>query len=455
MRSRFIDMRGTVHIFRYLAAAAICFTGATSTLAQQSPPLPFTEKTSHLGVASCAGSSCHGALEPWHDSTVQQKEFITWEEKDPHSGAYQTLLNEDSQRIARNLGLPNAHEANLCLDCHADNIPVERRAKGFQISDGVGCEACHGGAVNWLGVHISGQADHQANLAAGLYPTEEPVARAKLCLSCHFGTKDRFVTHRIMGAGHPRMAFELDTYSWTQPGHFEIDKDYRERKPGISSIQVWAVGQAVAVDSLLEAMLDPNRNQDGIFPEFVFFDCHACHHPMTNVRWAPRESHGIDPGVPRIYDSNIIMLGVLTKRLDPAAAGRIAAKTKTLHRASLEGHSSVLAAAAALKEETAALIGRFANHNFTSADMKALITGLIDEGMSGEYVDYAAAEQATMAMSAVLQAMADDGTLSQAQHIELTSVLDACFETIEDDGKYDPRQFLADMQSLQAAIADL
>lgn len=383
---------------------------------------------------------------------MRQQEFILWEEEDPHSGAYQTLLSEDSRRIAKNLGLPNAHEADMCLDCHADNIPEERRAKGFQISDGVGCEACHGGAVNWLGVHISGKADHHANLQAGLYPTEDPTARAKLCLSCHFGTKDRFITHRIMGAGHPRLAFELDTYSWTQPGHFVVDADYKERKPGINSVQVWAVGQAVNVDYLLDAMLDPKRNKDGIFPELVFFDCHACHHPMSNVRWAPRESHGIGPGVPRIYDANMIMLGILAERIDPAAAERFSAKTKALHQASLEGHESVLKAAAALKEETGGLITRLSNHTFTDEDMLALIEGLISEGLRGEYVDYAAAEQATMAISAVMQGMADAGVITKARHIELTKVLDACFEAIKDDGKYDPRQFLAALQKVRQAV---
>lgn len=444
-----------MHIFRIVVTVVAYGAMVGAALAQQTPALPFSDETPHLGVASCAGSSCHGALEPWQNSTVAQREFITWEEKDPHSSAYQTLLNEDSRRIASNLGLANAHEADICLDCHADNVPVERRAKGFQISDGVGCEACHGGAVNWLGVHISGKADHQTNLAAGLFPTEEPVARAKLCLSCHFGTKDRFITHRIMGAGHPRLAFELDTYSWTQPSHFEIDADYQERKPGISSVQVWAVGQAIAVDSLLDAMLDPNRNRDGIFPELMFFDCHACHHPMSNVRWAPREIHGIGPGVPRIYDANLIMLGVIAKRLDAAAAERIATKTKALHQASLEGHASVLDAAAALKNETSALIERFATHKFTADDTKALIASVLEEGLRGEYVDYAAAEQATMAMSAILQAMADDGILTRAQHVKLSGVLDACFETIKDDGKYKPREFLANLQSLQQAVAEL
>jgi hypothetical protein len=420
--------------------------------AQTKSLIPFLSEDTHLGVASCAGSSCHGALEPWDSSTVLQNEYIVWEEDDPHSSAYKTLLTDESQRIARNLGLGRAEEEALCLDCHADNVPDERRAKGFHISDGVGCEACHGGAVNWLGRHISGEADHSANLTAGLYPSEDPVARAKLCLSCHFGTEDRFLTHRIMGAGHPRLAFELDTYTWTQPAHAVVDNDYRVRKGDIQSIKVWAVGQAVAVDSLLDAMLDPKRNTDGIFPELVFFDCHACHHPMSNIRWAPRDSHDIGPGIPRIYDANLIMMRVLLRRVDPVMAGDLEAKSKLLHQASLEGYDAVIEAARGLKTATEGAIERFATHTFTAADMNALMGGVIEEGLAGEFVDYAAAEQATMATSAILQAMVDDNVITRTKYIELSGVLDDCYRAIEKDEEYDPRQFLAALQRLQGAI---
>lgn len=441
-------------VLRYLVAVVGMLFGPY-VQAQDAPAIPFLSEDTHLGVASCAGSSCHGALEPWTDSTVLQNEYIIWEEKDPHSGAYKTLLTDESQRIARNLGLGRAEEEPLCLDCHADNVPVERRAKGFQISDGVGCEACHGGAVNWLGQHISGEADHAANLAAGLYPTEDPVARAKLCLSCHFGTEDRFVTHRIMGAGHPRMGFELDTYTWTQPAHVVIDADYKRRKGDIQSVQVWAVGQAVAVDSLLEAMLDPERNTDGIFPELVFFDCHACHHPMSNIRWAPRDSHGIGPGVPRIYDANLIIMRIILERIDPAMAADVAAKSKLLHQASLQGYDAVITAARNLKDATAGVIAALASHQYTDADMKALLGGLIEQGLQGEYVDFAAAEQATMAASAVLQTMVDSSVISRAKYVELSAVLNDCYAAIEKDEAYDPRQFLAAMQRLQSAVPTL
>ena len=76
----------------------------------------------------------------------------------------------------------------------------------------------------------------------------------------------------------------------------------------------------------------------------------------------------------------------------------------------------------------------------------------MEEGLAGEFVDYAAAEQATMATSAILQAMVDDNVITRAKYIELSDVLDDCYRAIEKDEEYDPRQFLAALQRLQSAI---
>src|SRR5260370_13684114 len=107
----------------------------------------------HLGVTTCAGSTCHGALEPFRNSNVAQNEYVTWSQKDKHSKAYKILFDERSVRIARNLGLPNANTAEICLNCHADN--PAHRGRQFQQSDGVGCEACHGGAAALVRTPIS------------------------------------------------------------------------------------------------------------------------------------------------------------------------------------------------------------------------------------------------------------------------------------------------------------
>ena len=59
----------------------------------------------HLGVASCAGSNCHGATRPYLSSSVEQNEYTIWNREDPHSRAYLVLLNDRSKKIAQNLGL--------------------------------------------------------------------------------------------------------------------------------------------------------------------------------------------------------------------------------------------------------------------------------------------------------------------------------------------------------------
>jgi hypothetical protein len=189
----------------------------------------------HLGVANCAGSNCHGAAQPSQGSSVRQDEYlISSQENDPHRidshhKPYTVLLTDRGLQIAHNLGLTDAASADTCLACHADNVPPDKRGPQFKLSDGVGCEVCHGAAAGWLGVHLSG-AGHKANLAAKLYPTEQPIARGQKCLSCHLGDDKRVMTHRIMGAGHPPLPFELDTFTAIEPAHVVVDRSYVERK---------------------------------------------------------------------------------------------------------------------------------------------------------------------------------------------------------------------------------
>lgn len=433
----------------WVVAAIIFGAGAGSALAQDRV-LPQYSKDAHLGVLSCAGSTCHGAVEPWKNSTVLQNEYVTWQRQDKHAKAYSVLLDERSKRIARNLGLSQpAHQADLCLDCHADNAAV--RSKTFQIADGVGCEACHGAATRWLGIHVSGQASHADNVAAGMYPTEDPVARAELCLSCHFGDRRKFVTHRIMGAGHPRMSFELDTFTAVQPAHYRVDEDYRKRKTVANPVKTWAVGQAMAWSKLMEAMADPKRNRDGIFPEFVLFDCHACHHPMSNLRWQPRASTGLGPGLPRISDANLIMLRVITAEIDPETAKLLRERSLALHQASTEGPEAMVAAAKSLKEIADKLVVAFAQHTFGRDEMQALMDGLISEGLAGEYVDYAAAEQATMAMSALISAMQQSGLANAEQVKTMNGALEKLYAAVAKDEEYRPANFTAALQDFQAA----
>ena len=403
-------------------------------------------KDLHIGVTSCAGSTCHGATAPWDNSTVLQNEYVTWSQKDRHSKAYAVLLNDASKRIAANLDLPNAHEADLCLDCHADNAAKDKRGRFFQISDGVACESCHGGAQRWLGVHISGAANHQDNLNNGMYPTEDPVKRAELCLSCHFGDDKKFVTHRIMGAGHPRMSFELDTFTSIQPAHFAIDDDYRKRKSVANGIRTWAIGQAIALKRRVDAAADPKRGWDGLFPELVLFDCQACHHPLTKPTWQPRPSTGLPSGVIRFDDSNALMLGIIASHVDGELGATLKQQVKDLHAATLNGQEAYKAAANALKETSDGLVGKFSTHAFGKEDITAMMNGVLAQAAAAEFSDYAGAEQATMALSAIASAAraAGMGDLAKA----INTPLNKAFDALE---KYDGWDYPA----FKAAIAEI
>lgn len=415
--------------------------------------LPFKDKDIHMGVATCAGSTCHGAVEALSGIGILQNEFITWQRNDKHAKAYQVLLSERSKRIARNLGLKSAETAPLCLDCHADNVPTERRHRTFQISDGVTCEACHGGAGRWIGTHISASATHKVNVENGLYPSADPMSRAKLCLSCHFGDETRFVTHRIMGAGHPRMSFELDTFTAIQPAHFVADKDYRDRKGSWNGVQVWAIGQAMSLDILLDALVDPVRGRDGIFPELVLFDCYSCHHKMSNLRWQARDSIGLGPGIPRISDANMLMLRVIADRVDSALGAEFAQRSIALHKSTREGsYGDMLDAAKGLKKVVNNLMGKFAEHAFGKADMQALLSGVVANGLAGEYRDYPGAEQATMALSAIVDAMFRAGDIDNGKFDALNAALEKCYKAVEKDEEYQPAAFVAALNQFKAAV---
>jgi hypothetical protein len=415
------------------------------------PPVPHYGKAVHLGVATCASATCHGAAIPAPGGVVLQNEYTTWQTRDKHAGAYNLLLNAQSKRITRKLGLDAAHTADVCLDCHTDNVPPAQRGRRFQITDGVGCEACHGGAENWIQVHTinANETSHQRNLDAGLYPTAEPVTRAEVCLSCHIGDETKFATHRLMGAGHPRLSFELDTFTAIQPPHFVVDDDYRARKPVASGTKTWAIGQAKALASLLEVVLDSKHSATGLFPELALFDCHACHRPMSAGRWQERASLGLGPGVVRFNDANLIMLRVAAGVVSPPLAQEVQQQGRALHQASQASAAEWRAAAKALHETSLRAVDVFARHIFDQADCSALLDRLIAEGKQGEYIDYVAAEQTTMAIGAILTTMREAGWMGDTQYALIEDAMAEIYATVKEDERYRPSAHLDALQRLE------
>ena len=405
-----------------------------------------------MGVASCSNSVCHGAVIAHRDSNITHTEYTVWSRNDPHSQTYRDLFSDEFVSITQKLGLKAPHREPVCLACHGSNVPQQLRGKKFSLEDGIGCETCHGGAQKYLSSHTAEDATRASNIRDGLYPTDDMIARTRLCLSCHYGNNEQFVTHRIMGAGHPRISFELDTFSELLNPHVVYDDDYRARKPIYSHVKMWALGQAIAAESMLKLIDDEHLRAAGLFPELSLFDCHSCHHPMSQQTWQKKQSTGLGPGAVPLNDSSMLMLRLVLEQVDPAMGSRLSILLRELHSASNSSPWVTKKVAAGLTTLVQGAIKRIDDHRFTPQQTVALADKLISTGIAGEYRDYIAAEQCVMGIGALVAAW-NDVKPFDARTTELVgSLMDLLFESVANDESFVPAQFESALARLKQGL---
>lgn len=296
----------------------------------------------HQGVASCASSLCHGATQPLGTHPIQQDEYFIWQRQDPHSRAWQTLHKPLSRQIGQALGL-DAASAPACLVCHAETSSVAGGARP-QLSDGIGCESCHGGSARWLAEHTRPSLSLEEKVALGMRPLWQRDTKAALCLGCHQGDAAHPITHAMMAAGHPRLVFELDTFSALQPPHHRRDADYAARKGSYQPARDWLSGQATAAEIHLQALAS-GRFAKGLLPEWTEFDCTACHHRMDAGRARPARMPGAEPGAVPFADAPQQLLALWLAAVAPAEAQAWQEGQKRLHAAQTQGLEAVRLAA--------------------------------------------------------------------------------------------------------------
>ena len=413
---------------------------------------PVLDGQVHNGVATCAGSMCHGAVKKHKQTDIQHNEYILWDRRDAHSRAYSKLFNEDFKAITRKLGLKEPYEEPVCLACHASNVPESLRGSKFLMSDGIGCETCHGGSEKWLKSHTNKNASHQDNLEKGLYPTDDIVERARLCLSCHYGNKHQFVTHEIMGAGHPRISFELDTFTELQPRHFTQDEDYAERKQIISNVKAWSVGQAVAVQSMLEMITSDQFHAAGLFPELSLFDCHSCHHPMSAKSWRPRKGTQLKPGAVPLNDASLRMLRHVLTEIDGGTGWRFKKSIQALHTASANDPVEFYRLANEMLAQMPNYIDRVVQHEFDLIDIKKLTKGILDEGIWEGFNDYVVAEQSVMALAMLVINWDIKQPFEDALQVTVNNEINKLYDLVEDDEAYNFDRFRTSLIELRKTL---
>jgi hypothetical protein len=292
------------------------------------------------GPGSCSSSNCHGNIKPRNSSNVLQNEYITWSKHDRHSRAYLSLQSTDSKKIASNLGIGDPTKEPLCLACHSTySKSTEQHGERFRLEDGVSCEACHGAAEGYLKSHAITGATHAENVKNGLTDLSNIDTRATLCLSCHFGTDDRYVNHTLYGAGHPRLTFELDTFGVLQPKHWVVDADYERRKGPYVPLRVWLIGQLHHAEAALAALESPTRSKNGALPELSLFDCYSCHHPLADGQWRKR-SYGGKPGRVELNLPALMTVQVTTTALNPPLGEELRQQIQSLHDGYMKGDPS-------------------------------------------------------------------------------------------------------------------
>ena len=424
---------------------------------------PLFAQARYEGVASCAGSTCHGRSEG-NGKTVRQDELLRWQEPSSpggaHSRALMVLGGPRGQRIAATLGLGNAQSAPACLGCHATNAPVTQRGGRFQIGEGVGCESCHGAAEGWLATHYTVPATHASNVAQGMIALDNPRARASVCLDCHYGSSKpgQFVTHRMMAAGHPRISFELDLFSALQQHHDE-DGDYAARKGRTDSVRLWAVGQAEALRRSLSLFTQPGFGTEGIFPEFTFFDCHSCHRPIDDKAEATR-TFETNPGRPIPFaqppynDENIIMLSAVARVLAPRQAGRFDAASRAFHTAMGANRAEAVAAASRLSAAAASLSDALAQGGGGDSAF-TVIAAISGQAISPRFTDYAGSVQAVMAVDTLLNALVREGRVTVGAAAGIRADVNRAYAAVSGPRSYDPPAFRAALGRAARSIGSL
>jgi hypothetical protein len=402
----------------------------------------------HLGVATCASSLCHGSARPLTARTVSQNEYVTWSHFDPHARAYRVLREEAGATIAKRLGLKNAHEAPECLACHSDTTAPANRGEKFQLADGIGCETCHGGSEHWLQTHDDTPATtHAANLASGMRALERPEVRAQLCVSCHVGDNNRFATHQMMAAGHPRLAFELDTYTelWRTSGgreHYRLDDDYFARKGTFTTVHAWLAGLTAVTRREADLVEQRINLAEGGFPDFALFNCYSCHRSMRVAAWERIEEETTPPGSLRLHDGHARTLLAMFDAADASLSAPLRNAIATLQGAN-GNPATIRAANESLRRALDSIEHAAARRPWPRRDLEAALAALVAAARRGSFVDYAAAEQAAMGMVLLLAELDASGSRS-------TEVEDM-FRTLQDDAQFDGDRFARALSLFTAA----
>jgi Cytochrome c554 and c-prime len=423
------------------------------------------EPMKYIGPGSCAATSCHGSVKPVSGSRILQNEYSTWILKDKHSHAYQALTGDIGERIARILKLnAKAEDAPKCLACHALYTTPEQRGRPFELSEGVSCENCHGPASAWLGPHTTRDWPHEKSVAMGMRDTRDVIHRTEKCLECHLGTKEKFVDHEMIAAGHPDLFFELDSFSAVMPRHWKSPRESTPGKPVEDAAWVgvrdWSAGQAVQLraemDRLVWRAKAERFDKKDVWPEYSELSCFACHHALVPPKDSWRQEHGFPgrrPGDPAWNNSRYAVFRLLAKQIDSANAQELDRRLQEVsdEMSKLNPDRNAVAASATSAAPVAQRFAdRLAAMQYDRAVVLTMLQRISDDAEAISLADERAAEQAAMAMDSLYIAYSKDAKPSNAD--EVRAAINELFRQLENPSSYNADQFGVSLRKIRPLL---
>ena len=423
------------------------------------------EPSKYLGPGSCASTSCHGSVKPVAGSRILQNEYSTWIIQDKHSRAYQALTGDVGERMARILKLgAKAEEAPKCLACHALSVAPEQRGRAFEISEGVSCENCHGPASGWLGPHTTKSWPHEKSVALGMHDTRDVIHRTEKCLECHLGTKNKFVDHEMIAAGHPDLFFELDSFSAVMPRHWKVPRESEPGKPVEDAawvgVREWSAGQAVqlraAMDRLTWRAKNERFDKKDVWPEYSELSCFACHHVLGPPKDSWRQEHGYvgrRPGDPAWNNSRYAVFRLLAKQIDSASAQELDRQLMAVsdEMSKLNSDRSAVASAASSAAPLAQRIAeRLSTMPYDRAIVLRMLQRIPDDAENISLADERAAEQAAMALDSLYIAYSKDTKPPNAA--EVRTAINGLFQQLENPSAYNADQFASALRRIRMLL---
>jgi hypothetical protein len=373
--------------------------------------------------------------------------------RDKHAHAFTNLTNPVGTRIAKIMGLPSPDTAPRCLACHALDVPTDQRARTFDLTDGVGCENCHGPASAWLGPHTTRGWKYERSIELGLYDTRDLVKRSEKCLTCHLGTPEKTVDHELIAAGHPDLYFELDSFMTVMPAHWkEVDTD-----PWFA-VRAMAVGQAVQLREQLKRVA--RESQGGIWPEYAELDCFACHHNLTAAKDSWRQERGYTgrrPGNPPFNLSRYVVFNHVIQDADPGAIRNLQAGINQVY-AGVTALNSDRRQVAVQATSVSELAGRLAQSlngmKFDPPQTLRLLKSIAADGDGIAEQGERAAEQATMALDSLFIAYAKNEKLGEKldNDAQIRAGINGLFQQLDNPSLFAGFKFAAAMKNLSSLL---